>query len=146
MTAPARAGACYTYGVPEQDANAHDTATKPVKNAGASSSKKSGEDAPRSIGGVVQLVKDYASQETIGPLRGAGRWLAFGAAGAVFLGLASVFFVLGVLRLVQTEFAPTFRGQWMQILPYVIAFVVSAAVIGLAVSRIGKKTLQKETS
>jgi ABC-type uncharacterized transport system permease subunit len=62
------------------------------------------------------------------------------------LGLASVFFVLGVLRLVQTEFAPTFRGQWMQILPYVIAFVVAAAVIGLAVSRIGKKTLQKETS
>lgn len=95
---------------------------------------------------MIQLVKDYARQETVGPLRGAGRWLAYGAAGAVLIGLASAFLVLGVLRLLQTEFARTFRGQWMQVLPYVIAAAVAVVIIGVAISRIGKKSLQKEQS
>ncbi|MEO5725045.1 MAG: hypothetical protein ABIQ39_17075 [Ilumatobacteraceae bacterium] len=99
-----------------------------------------------SVGEMIQLVKDYARQETVGPLRGAGRWLAYGAAGAVLIGLASAFLVLGVLRLLQTEFARTFRGQWMQVLPYVIAAAVAVVIIGVAISRIGKKSLQKEQS
>ena len=36
---------------------------------------------PTSIGEVVDLVKTYAQQETVGPLKGAGKWLAMGAAG-----------------------------------------------------------------
>jgi uncharacterized membrane protein len=101
-------------------------------------------DDPGSIGSVIQLVKDYARQETIGPLRGAGKWLALGAAGAVLLGFATALLVLGVLRLLQTEFHKSFRGQWTQIIPYVVAAVVAVAVIGVSVSRIGKKSLQKE--
>ena len=34
-----------------------------------------------SVGEVVEFVKTYARQETVGPLKGAGRWIAFGAAG-----------------------------------------------------------------
>ena len=30
----------------------------------------------RLIGQVIELVKDYARQETLGPIKGAGRWLA----------------------------------------------------------------------
>ena len=36
-----------------------------------------------------------------------------GYAGAVLLGFGSVLFVLGVLRMLQNEFGPTFRGRWM---------------------------------
>ncbi len=96
------------------------------------------------IGEVIDLVKTYARQETVGPLRGAARWLAYGAAGSVCLAVASVFVVLGVLRLLQNEFAPTFAGRWMSLIPYVIAIVVAAAIIAAAVSRIGKSPLNKD--
>ncbi len=93
---------------------------------------------------VVDLVKQYARQETLGPLKGAGRWIGFGVAGALLIGLATAFLVLGVLRLVQTEYAPTFHGRWMSLVPYLIALVFSLVVAGIAASRIGKKSLQKE--
>ena len=97
------------------------------------------------IGQVIELVKDYARQETLGPIKGAGRWLAAGAAGAVLLGTGCVFLVLGVLRMVQNEFGRSFRGSWMTLLPYLFAFVASLAVMGVAAWRISKKkTLQKE--
>lgn len=103
-------------------------------------------DAGTSVGSVVQLVKDYARQETVGPIRGAGRWLLWGVIGALLMGLASAFLVLGVLRLLQTEFHKSFRGQWTSVIPYLVAVVVAVAVIGLAVSRIGKKSLHEEGS
>jgi hypothetical protein len=96
------------------------------------------------LGEAINLVKEYARQETLQPLRGAGRWLAFGAAGSVLLGFGSVLLVLGLLRVLQTDTGDTFSGRWMSLLPYLIALVVAAAVIGLAVSRIGKKTLNKD--
>ena len=98
---------------------------------------------PGSIVQVIELVKEYAKQETLCPIRGAGRWLAAGAAGAVLLGTGCVLLVLGVLRMLQNEFGRTFRGSWMTMLPYLIALVASLAVMGLAAWRISKKTLQK---
>jgi hypothetical protein len=98
------------------------------------------------IGQVIDLVKEYARQETLGPIKGAGRWLAAGAAGAVLIGTGCVFLVLGSLRMVQNEFGRSFRGSWVSLLPYLFAFVVSLAVIGVAAWRITKKkTLQKES-
>ncbi len=99
---------------------------------------------PGSISQVIDLVKDYARQETLGPIKGAGRWLAAGAAGAFLLGTGCVFLVLGVLRMVQNEFGKSFRGSWTIMLPYLFAFVASLAVMGVAAWRITKKkTLQK---
>jgi len=97
------------------------------------------------IGDLIQTVKDYARQETLGPLRGAGRWLAFGAIGAVLLGFATLLLVLGVLRLLQNEMAPTFRGRWMSLVPYAIAVATAFVVIVVTATRIGKSTLNKET-
>ncbi len=97
------------------------------------------------IGQVIDLVKEYARQETLGPIKGAGRWLAAGVAGAVLIGSGCVFLVLGVLRMVQNEFGRSFRGRWVSLLPYLFAFVVSVVVMGIAAWRISKKkTLQKE--
>ncbi len=93
-----------------------------------------------SLGEVVEYVKTYAKQETIGPLRGAGRWLAYGAAGAVTLGLGAFFLLLGVLRLVQTEWdrSATGRLSW---LAYLIVFVLTLAALALTLSRIRKSSL-----
>ena len=49
--------------------------------------------------------------------------------------------VLGVLRMVEHEFGPTFRGRWMSLLPYVCAIVAALVVIGIAATRITKKSL-----
>lgn len=93
------------------------------------------------LGEAINLVKQYARQETLGPLRGAGRWIAFGAIGSVLLAFGSVLLVLGLLRVLQTDTSDTFSGRWMSLLPYLIALVVAGAVIGLAVSRISKRSL-----
>lgn len=39
------------------------------------------------VSDVVDLVKEYAKQETLGPLKGAGRWLALVQQVQRFLGL-----------------------------------------------------------
>ena len=100
---------------------------------------------PGDISQVVDLVKEYVRQETLGPIKGAGRWLGRGVVGAVLIGTGCVFLVLSGLRLIQNEFGRSFRGQWMSLLPYLFAFVISLAVMGVAAWRITtKKTLQKE--
>jgi hypothetical protein len=98
------------------------------------------------LGDVVTLVKTYVRQETVGPLKGIGRWLAFGVAGAFMLGLGLILVVLGLLRLLQNEATDTFDGNW-SIIPYVIALVVCVVVVALSALGMKKDTLQrKETS
>lgn len=95
------------------------------------------------VGALVDLVKTYVKQETVGPLKGAGRWLAFGTAASLVLGLGIFLVVLGVLRLLQTELPDTFDGSWSWV-PYLLALVVCLAGVALAISRIKKTHLSKE--
>lgn len=97
---------------------------------------------PTSVGDVVNLVKTYAQQETVGPLKNTGRWLAMGAAGALAIGIGGVLLLLGLLRLLQVEWDRSARGS-LSWLAYVIVLVVAAAAIALAASRIKKDTLDK---
>lgn len=97
---------------------------------------------PTSVGDVVNLVKTYAQQETIGPIKNAGRWLAMGAAGALTLALGVILVLLGLLRLLQVEWDRSARGS-LSWLAYVIVLVVAGIVIALAASRIKKDTLDK---
>lgn len=94
------------------------------------------------VGDVVELVRDYAKQETLGPLKGAGRWLALGSAGSLLLGLGSVLVLLGVLRLMQTE-TDAFDGGFSWV-PYVVVLVLCLALSAFALSRVKKATLGKE--
>lgn len=100
-------------------------------------------DEQASVEEVVELVKTYARQETIGPLRGAGKWLGMGAAGAVLLGLGLVIALLGLLRLIQTEWERAATGA-LSWLSYLIVLVVGALVIVVAASRIKKDSLEKQ--
>lgn len=96
-----------------------------------------------SLGEVVEFVKAYAKQEVVGPLKGAGRWIAFGAAGAFTLGLGLVFLLLGLLRVLQYEweFSSSGSSSW---LAYLIALVATLVLLGLTLWRISKSTLNNE--
>jgi hypothetical protein len=96
-----------------------------------------------SVGDIVDYVKAYAKQETIGPLKGAGSWLGFGAAAALLFSFGVVLLLVGLLRLLQTEWTRSATGS-LSWLAYLITLLVAVAVIAVAISRIKKSTLFKE--
>ena len=100
---------------------------------------------PSSISDVVDLVTAYAKQETLGPLKGAGRWLARGAAGAACLGLGLTIVTLAVLRLVQTEWDRAASGS-LSWLAYLVASLFPVGCLVLTISRINKPSLNEEPS
>ena len=100
-----------------------------------------------SIGDIpetVALLKDYVRQETLGPLKGAGRWIALGVIGALLIGGGTAFLALGSLRLIQSEWPGTFAGRWMSLVPYASALLFCFFVAGMALMRINKQPLNKE--
>ena len=101
-------------------------------------------EGPETVGGVVELVKAYATQETLGPLKGAGRWLAMGTIGAALLGLGLSLVLLGILRLLQTEWTRSASGS-LSWLAYLIVLVICLGLAALAISRINRDTLNKES-
>ena len=96
-----------------------------------------------SVGEVVDFVKEYAIQETVGPLKGAGRWIGFGAGGAALIGLGIMLLMLGLLRAIQSEWDGVAEGgtSWI---PYAIVFLVTVALIVITLLRINKTYLNKE--
>lgn len=87
---------------------------------------------------IVELVVAYAKQETIGPLRGMGRWIGWGIASMVFISTGIVLVILGALRLLQSVSA--FEGSWSWV-PYGACLVLCAAVVGVALAQIRKPHL-----
>jgi hypothetical protein len=88
---------------------------------------------------TIELVRDYAKQETLGPLKGAGRWLAFGLLAAFFLSLGIIIVLVGVLRLSQDILLFTLwpnHADGLSFLPYVITLVVGIAISIVAWSRV----------
>jgi uncharacterized BrkB/YihY/UPF0761 family membrane protein len=84
------------------------------------------------------LVRAYALQETVEPIKGLGRYVAFGVAGSLLMGLAVVMFAMSLLRALQTETDGWLDGWWSWA-PYVITLVFCALVILIAVSRMSAK-------
>jgi hypothetical protein len=108
---------------------------------------------------IAQLSLSYVKQETKLPLQGLGRFLAFGIAGALFLGIGTVLLTLALLRGLQTALSydrlkqsgetlvrerGPLSGSWTW-LPYVLAAIGALAMIGLFVvswSRDAKKSIR----
>lgn len=88
------------------------------------------------------LVRGYAKQETVEPLKGLARFVAFGVAGSVALGIGVILLVTAGLRALQTETGDVFDGNWSWA-PYLIVLVGCAVVIAFAVSRMAKKKRAK---
>lgn len=86
-------------------------------------------------GELVELVVDYAKQETLGPLRGLARFVAFGLAGSVFLAIGLSVMLLGGLRALQTETGTTFSGN-LTWLPYLVTAAAAVLVAATAAWRV----------
>lgn len=93
-----------------------------------------GANVQRDLGEIRDLVVKYIKEETLGPLRDLGRFVAFGALGSLFVGFGSVLLLVGALRYLQWQF-PDLNGTWSWI-PYLIVAVLALLVMALAAWRI----------
>jgi len=85
-----------------------------------------------------ELVVAYLKQETIEPIKGLGRFVAFGIAGSIVLTLGLVLLVLGGLRAVQVETSPHLTGSLTWV-PYLVVLVAAGLFAGLAARAITSK-------
>lgn len=79
---------------------------------------------------LIGLLRRYLIQETVDPLKQAGRTLLFGSAAAILLGIGAVLVLLGALRVLQTETGTVFRGS-LSWLPYGITAFAGLALVGV---------------
>ena len=86
---------------------------------------------------LADMVVTYAKQETVVPLKSLGRTLAYGIAGAVSVAAGTLFLMMALLRVLQTETGSTFHGNWTFV-PYLAVVLAAVAGIALAASRIPK--------
>jgi hypothetical protein len=110
--------------------------------AGANLNPRSGKQKSigETISDLVELLKAYAKQETVDPLKRLGRYLGFGVAGSVLVLTGVVLLILAGLRALQTQTGSTFTGSWSWA-PYAITLVgtVLIAVLFLSFIRPSKK-------
>lgn len=85
------------------------------------------------------MVKEYARQETLGPLRGWARYVGFGVGGAFALGVGLVIVAVGILRLLQTE-TTAFSGPNTSLLSYLITLAACVVIIAAAGWQISRRT------
>ena len=83
---------------------------------------------------AFQLTVDYLKQETVVPLRGLGRFLYMGIAGAFFLAFGILLILLGILRLLQTETGTALTGDWSWV-PYAVVVVLGLGIAASAAWR-----------
>ena len=86
---------------------------------------------PGTVTELWELVKDYAKQETVGPLKGIGRSVALGVGGSLVLSVGLILLALAALRALQSETGSTFTGNWSWA-PYLLTLLVLGVVIALA--------------
>jgi hypothetical protein len=85
------------------------------------------------VSDLLDTVKAYATQETVGPLKGGLKAMALGLGGVIALGIGLVIVLVAVLRLLQEE-TDAFQGDAMSVLPYLIVLALAVVAIVLALS------------
>ena len=83
------------------------------------------------------MLRSYIVQETVGPLRGLGRYVLFGLIGGVGVSLGVVFGALGVVRVLQAE-TGLFNANW-SFVPHVAGAVFLLLAIALLILAIRPK-------
>ena len=87
---------------------------------------------------LFELVRDYAKQQLVEPIKGVGRFVAWGLAGALLLGIGLVLLAVGLLRVLQTETGDAFDGNFTWV-PYVIVVAAAALLVALVMWRVVKR-------
>ena len=85
------------------------------------------------------LVRAYAKQETVDPMKGALRKVGWGLAGSITLSIGLVLLLLGGLRALQTETGTTFTGNWSWA-PYLLALAGAGIVLALVARGMAKRS------
>jgi uncharacterized BrkB/YihY/UPF0761 family membrane protein len=103
-------------------------------------------DSPQqTIRELRELIVAYVKQETIDPIKGLGRYLAFGVLGALLTGFGVVFLAMSLLRALQGESdGPHFTGNWSWV-PYLITVVALLVVVAIAYFVGMKQRSRKQT-
>ena len=83
------------------------------------------------------LIRDYAKQETVDPIKALGRFIAYGVGGSLLLAVGISFGALALLRALQTETGDHLTGSLTWV-PYLVTFLCTAAVVAVAVRTISK--------
>jgi hypothetical protein len=96
----------------------------------------SDESALGQVSELVDLVKNYAKQETVDPLRSTGRYLARGLIGGFLLSLGLILLAFAGLRAMQDE-TDAFDNGWSWA-PYFIIVAVLGLLAAFFLSRITK--------
>lgn len=97
-------------------------------------------DPKDTVGELIELVKAYARQETVNPLRNLGRYLGRGVAGALLMALGLFFLAMAALRYVQTHrfFGQRLTGGWSWA-PYGMLWLLLSLIAGAYALRIKNK-------
>ncbi len=115
------------------DSDRHSAAVAP----GAPSARRAGDD--KGIGvhlnELIALVIAYAKQETIGPFRNIGRYLAWGVGGALLFAAGGGMLTLTVVRMLQAETGDHLTGSLTWV-PYLGGILVAGAGVAWAILHI----------
>ena len=84
---------------------------------------------------LVALIRAYGRQETLGPLRGLGRYLLFGVIGSLLLGFGAVLVAVGGVRGLQAW--GILEGWWAWV-PYLAAAAFLGTVAAVAIGVLGR--------
>lgn len=90
------------------------------------------------IGELWELLRAYAQQETIGPLKSLGHQLKWGLAGSFCITVGIFLLTMAVLRALQTQVLLFRDGPAWTFLPYLAAAVVLSAFLGWVLLRMRK--------
>ncbi|MFZ9778867.1 MAG: hypothetical protein ACO3EM_01725 [Ilumatobacteraceae bacterium] len=88
---------------------------------------------------TYELVRDYAKQETLDPLRGAGRWLGVGLIAGFLMSVGIVIVLVGVLRLTQDLLLYTWfvdQADGLSFVPYLVTLAIGIATSVVVWSRV----------
>lgn len=88
-----------------------------------------------------ELLRSYVAQETVGPLKGAGRWLAVGIGAALVLAIGCCFVLLATLRASQDAIVRLDLHAAWGVAAYVVTIVAGIVMLAIAAGRIGKGSL-----
>jgi hypothetical protein len=101
----------------------------------SSSSEKGGRGVRRAGDEAFQLTVDYLKQEALEPLKGLGRFLAWGLAGSFAIAVGILLLLVGILRVLQSETGTALTGDWSWV-PYFSVALLGIGVAGAAAWRI----------
>jgi hypothetical protein len=89
---------------------------------------------------IVRVLRAYAMQELVDPIRGLGVYLAFGIGGAALAAIGSGLLLLGVLRCTQFEAPDKLDAIGRSsVVPYLIVVLLGAVTMALLVRRIPRE-------